>query len=86
MTLEALSRYLVRSRKAEAVRAAELHRREVALAEQQELIFVNDTRTYLEHSVTARLALAYIKDYWTEIMAELRTAIESEHKRTRHEQ
>ena len=86
MTLEALSRYLVRSRKAEAVRAAELHRRELALAELQHLIFVNDTRAYLEYSIEGRLAMAYIKEHWAEIMAELRTAIESEHKRTRHEQ
>jgi hypothetical protein len=30
--------------------------------------------------------MAYIKEHWAEIMAELRAAIESEHKRTRHEQ
>ena len=71
MTLEALSRYLVRNRKAEAVRAAELHRTEVALAELQDLIFVNDTRTYLEYSIEVRVAKAYIEEHWAEIMAEV---------------
>ena len=86
MTLEALSRYLLRNRKAEAVRAAQLYRREVAIAKLQDFIFANDTRAYLEYSVRARLGLAYIKEHWAEIMAELRAAIESGHKRTRHEQ
>ena len=71
MTLEALSRLLLRSRKAEAVRAAELYRREVELAELQRLIFVSDTRAYLETSIRSRLTMAYIKEHWTEIMAEL---------------
>jgi hypothetical protein len=76
VTLEALSRYLLKTRKAEAVRAAELHRREVALAELQDLIFVNDTRAYLEYSIKGRLAKAYIEEHWAEIMAELHAAIE----------
>jgi hypothetical protein len=76
VTLEALSRYLLRSRKAEAVRAAELYRREVALAELQHLVFVNDTRAYLEYSIQGRLGIAYIKEHWAEIMTELRAAIE----------
>ena len=71
MTLEALSRYLIRSRKAEALRASKLHRREVALAELQDLIFVNDTRTYLEYSIEVRVAKAYIEEHWAEIMAEV---------------
>jgi hypothetical protein len=76
VTLKALSRYLLRNRNAEADRAAELYRREVALAELQHLIFVNDTRAYLEYSIRGRLGIAYIKEHWAEIMAELRAAIE----------
>jgi hypothetical protein len=53
------------------VRAAELHRTEVALAELQDLIFVNDTRTYLEYSIEVRVAKAYIEEHWAEIMAEV---------------
>ena len=86
MTLQALSRYLLRSQKAADVRAAELYRREVAIAELQDFIFINDTRTYSEHSNRARLGLAYIKEHWAEIMDELKAASENEHKRTRHEQ
>jgi hypothetical protein len=67
-------------------RAAELYRREVAIAELQDFIFINDTRTYSEHSNRARLGLAYIKEHWAEIMDELKAASENEHKRTRHEQ
>jgi hypothetical protein len=58
----------------------------MALAELQHLIFVNDTRAYLEYSIEGRLGMAYIKEHWAEIMAELQAAIGSEHKRTRHEQ
>jgi hypothetical protein len=58
------------------VRAAKLYRREVALAELQDLIFVNDTPTYLEYSIEGRRGMAYIKEHWAEIMAELRAAIE----------
>jgi hypothetical protein len=76
VTLEALSRYLLRERDRPSLSAAELHRREVALAELQDLIFVNDTRAYLEHSVRARLGLAFIKEHWAEIMAEAQEAIE----------
>jgi hypothetical protein len=56
---------------AKEVRAAELYRRELALAELQHLIFVNDTRACLEYSIRSRLAMAYIKKYWAEIMAEV---------------
>jgi hypothetical protein len=76
MTLEALSRSLLRSRKAGNVRVAELYRREVTLAELQHSIFVNDTRAYLENSIRSRLAMVYIKEHWAEIMAELQAAIE----------
>jgi hypothetical protein len=76
MTLGTLSRYLLKERDRQSLSTAELRRREVAMAELQDFIFVNDMRAYLEHSVTARLALAYIKDHWGEIMAELRSAIE----------
>jgi hypothetical protein len=58
------------------VRAAEVYRREVALAELQHLIFVNGTRAYLEYSIRGRLAMAYIEEHWAEIMAELQAAIE----------
>ena len=78
MTLEALSRYLLRNRKAVDVRAAELHRRELVAADLQDLIFVNDTRAYLEYSVRARLGLAYIKEHWAEIMAELPPVTETD--------
>ena len=63
MTLETLSRYLLRNRKAEDVRAAELCRREMALAELQHLIFVNATRAYLENSIRSRLrrTLPYVR-------------------------
>ena len=71
MTLEALSRYLLRNRKAEVVRATELYQREPVTAELQDLIFVNDTRAYLEHSVRGRLGLTYIKEHWAEIMREV---------------
>ena len=81
MTLEALSRYLLRNRKAVDVRAAELHRRELVAAELQDLIFVNDTRAYLEYSVRARLGLAYIKEHWAEIMAELPPVTEADTRR-----
>jgi len=30
----------------------------------------------LEYSIEGRLAMAYIKEHWAEIMAELRSAIE----------
>jgi len=76
VTLEALSRYLLRNRKTVDVRAAELYQRELVAAELLDLIFVNDTRAYLEHSSRARLGLTYIKEHWAEIMAELRSAIE----------
>ena len=76
MTLEALSRSLLRRRKAGNARVAELYRREVALTELQHLIFVNDTRAYLEYSTWGRLGIAYIKEHWAEIMAELQAAIE----------
>ena len=71
MTLKALSRYLLRNRNAEDVRAVKLYRRELALAELQHLIFVNDRRAYLEYSTRSRLAMAYIKKHWAEIMAEV---------------
>lgn len=71
MTLEALSRYLLRSRNAAEVRAVKLYRRELALAKLQQLIFVHDTRAYLENSIRSRLAIAYIKEHWAEIMAEV---------------
>ena len=71
MTLEALSQYLLRNRKAEVVRATELYQREPVTAELQDLIFVNDTRAYLEHSVRARLGLIYIKEHWADIMREV---------------
>ena len=58
------------------MRAAELYRRELALAELQHLIFVGDTRAYLESSIRSRLAMAYIKEHWAEIMVELQAAIE----------
>ena len=60
------------------MRAAELYGRELALAELQHLIFVNDTRTYLEYSIQGRLGIAYITEHWAEIMAELQAAIERE--------
>jgi hypothetical protein len=62
VTLEALSRYLLRNRKAVDVQAAELYQRELVVTELQNLIFVNDTRAYLEHSSRDRLGLAYIKN------------------------
>ena len=71
MTLEALSRYLLRNRKAADVRAAELYRREVGLAELQDFIFINDMRVYLEHSMRSRLAIAYVKEHWADIMREV---------------
>jgi hypothetical protein len=49
--------------------AAELYRWELALAELQDLIFVNDTRAYLEYSIEGRLAKAYIEEHRAEIMA-----------------
>jgi hypothetical protein len=58
------------------VRVAELYRREVALAGLQHLIFVNDTRAYLENPIRSRLAMVYIKEHWAEIMAELQVAVE----------
>ena len=76
MTLEALSRSLLRSRKGGNLQVTELYRRELALAELQHLIFVNDTRAYLENSIRSRLAMAYIKEHWAEIMAEVQAAIE----------
>ena len=75
MTLEALSQYLLRNRKAGDVRGAELYRKEVALAELQDLIFVNDTRAYLEYSIEGRRGMAYIKEHWAEIIAELESGI-----------
>ena len=71
MTLKALNRYLLGNRNAEDVRAVKLYRREMALAELQHLIFVSDTRAYLESSIRSRLAMAYIKEHWAEIMAEV---------------
>ena len=76
MTLGALSRYLFKTRKAEDARARSLYRRQLELAELQHLIFVNDTRAYLENSIRSRLAMAYIKEHWAEIMAELEKGIE----------
>jgi hypothetical protein len=58
------------------MQVAKLYRREVALAELQHLIFVNDIRAYLEYSIEGRLAMAYIEEHWAEIMAELQAAIE----------
>jgi hypothetical protein len=52
------------------VRAAELYRREAALVKLQYLIFVNDTRAFLENSIKSRLAMAR-----AEIMAELADGI-----------
>jgi hypothetical protein len=75
MTLGTLSRYLLKERNRQSLSTAELRRREVALAELQDFIFVNDTRAYLEHSVRARLGLAYIKEHWGEIMAELQSGL-----------
>jgi len=40
------------------MRAAELYRREVGLAELQDFIFINDMRVYLEHSMWSGLAIA----------------------------
>ena len=71
MTLKALSRYLLRNRNAEDVRAVKLYRRELALAQLQQLIFVSDTRAYLESSTRSRQTMAYIKEHWAEIMAEV---------------
>jgi hypothetical protein len=48
-----------------------LYQRELALAELQQLIFVSDTRAYLESSIGSRLAMAYIKEHWAEIIAEV---------------
>jgi hypothetical protein len=59
------------SRKAEDVRAVKLYRRELALAELQQLIFVSDMRAYLEYSIPGRLGISYIKEHWAEIMAEV---------------
>jgi len=53
------------------MRAAELYRREVGLAELQDFIFINDMRVYLEHSMRSGLAIAYVREHWAEIMAEV---------------
>jgi hypothetical protein len=44
---------------------------EVGLAELQDFIFINDMRVYLEHSMRSRLAIAYVREHWAEIMAEV---------------
>jgi len=71
MTLGTLSRYLLKERDRQSTSADALCRREMALAELQDLIFVNDTRAYLEYSIRCRLGMAYIKEHWAEIMAEV---------------